>query len=92
MDFFGGILRIFVRDYGYFCHGVMVFFIFEIRVLTFVFRLTKFTFSSDLLGEFFDGFVECQLQGTCFILMILWSAFVAVSFEGIQLKREFCRK
>ena len=48
--------------------------------------------SSDLLGEFFGGFVECQLQGTCFILMILWSAFVAVSFEGIWLIREFCRK
>ena len=79
-------------DYGYCCQGVMVFFIFESRVLTFIFRLRKLTFSSDLLGKFFGGFVKCQLQGTCFILLILWSAFVAVSFEGIQLKREFCRK
>ena len=50
-------------DYGYCCQGVMVFFIFESRVLTFIFRLRKLTFSSDLLGKFFGGFIECQLQG-----------------------------
>ena len=60
------------------------FFIFESRVLTFVFRLRKLSFSSDLLGKFFGGFVKCQLQGACFILLILWSAFVAVSFGGVS--------
>ena len=81
----------FGRDYGC-CQGIMVFFLFESRVLTFVFRLRKLTFSSDLLGKFFGGFVKCQLQGTCFILLILWSAFVAVSFGGIRLLRRFGRK
>ena len=52
----------FGRDYGC-CQGIMVFFLFESRVLTFVFRLRKLTFSSDLLGKFFGGFVKCQLQG-----------------------------
>ena len=85
-------MRLLAGNMAIFATAFWFFFIFESRVLTFVFRLRKLSFSSDLLGKFFGGFVKCQLQGTCFILMILWSAFVAVSFEGIQLKREFCRK
>ena len=85
-------MRVLAENMAIFATAFWFFFIFESRVLTFVFRLRKLSFSSDLLGKFFGGFIECQLQGTCFILLILWSAFVAVSFEGIRLIRRFGRK
>ena len=85
-------MRLLAGNMAIFATAFWFFFIFESRVLTFVFRLRKLSFSSDLLGKFFGGFVKCQLQGTCFILLILWSAFVVVSFEGIRLLRRFGRK
>ena len=85
-------MRLLAGNMAIFATAFWFFFIFESRVLTVVFRLRKLSFSSDLLGKFFGGFIECQLQGACFILLILWSAFVAVSFGGIRLLRRFGRK